>query len=36
MANLDVGVAPLKIETGRYEGILAENRLCFNNILSHK
>jgi hypothetical protein len=26
------GVAPLKIETGRYEGILTENRLIFNNI----
>ena len=26
------GVAPLKIETGRYEGILSENRFCFNDI----
>ena len=26
------GVAPLKIETGRYEGIPNENRLCFNDI----
>ena len=26
------GVAPLKIETGRYEGILTVNRLIFNNI----
>ena len=25
------GVAPLKIETEKYEGILTENRLCFNN-----
>ena len=26
------GVAPLKIETGRYEGVSIENRTCFNNI----
>ena len=30
-AKFRCGVAPLKIETGRYEGILTENRLCFNN-----
>ena len=30
-AKFRCGVAPLKIETGRYEGILPENRLCFNN-----
>ena len=31
-AKFRCGVALSKIETGRYEGILTENRLCFNNI----
>ena len=31
-AKLRCGVAPLKIETGRYEGVSIENRTCFNNI----
>ena len=31
-AKFRCGVAPLKIETGRYEGVSIENRTCFNNI----
>jgi hypothetical protein len=31
-AKFRCGVAPSKIETGRYEDILTENRLCFINI----
>ena len=31
-AKFRCGVAPLKIETGRYEGASIENRTCFNNI----
>ena len=31
-AKLRCGVAPLKIESGRYEGVSIENRTCFNNI----
>ena len=30
LAKFRCGVAPLKIETGRYEGIIVENRTCFN------
>ena len=30
-AKFRCGVAPLKIETGRYEALLVENRLCFND-----
>ena len=30
MRNLGWGVAPLRIETGRYEGLEEENRLCFH------
>ena len=29
-AKFRCGVAPLRIETGRYEGIMVDNRLCFN------
>ena len=35
-AKFRCGVEPLKIETGRYEGILTENIICFNNCLSHE
>jgi hypothetical protein len=31
-AKFRCGVAPFKIETGRYEGVSVENRTCFNNI----
>jgi hypothetical protein len=31
-AKFRCGVAPLKIETDRYEGVSIENRTCFNNI----
>jgi hypothetical protein len=31
-AKIRYEVAPLKIETGRYEGVSIENRTCFNNI----
>ena len=31
-AKFRCGVAPLKIETGRYERVSIENRTCFNNI----
>jgi hypothetical protein len=31
-AKFRCGVAPLKIETGRYECILTENIICFNNV----
>ncbi len=30
MAKFRCGVAPLKIETGRYENIPLEARICFN------
>ena len=30
LAKLRCGVAPIRIETGRYENIDIENRLCFN------
>ena len=29
-AKFRMGVAPLRIETGRYEGLEEENRLCFH------
>lgn len=31
-AKFRSGTAPLKIETGRYEGLLVENRICYNSI----
>ncbi len=30
MAKFRAGVAPLKLETGRYDGTMEENRVCFN------
>lgn len=30
LAQFRCGIAPLRIETGRYEGIPLENRTCFN------
>ena len=30
LAKFRCGVAPLKIETGRYEGLEVEERVCFN------
>ena len=29
-AKFRCGVAPIKIETGRYEGLSSDNRFCFN------
>jgi hypothetical protein len=31
LPNLDVNVAPFKIETRRYDGLLIENIICFDN-----
>jgi hypothetical protein len=36
MAQFRCGVAPIKVETGIYERLAIEKRLCFNCIKGHQ